>query len=360
MLLPGRARHTLLGMSESYVDWSLAKRTARRLVADGPKTTPGEAAAAVEDLRGAAMRARGPVAQTAQLDASVGPESPVHIVDRAAWIGVNIDSMQGIVDPVIDTLLARKKAGPAMRGVSAKIGGAETGALMAFVASKVLGQYDLGAHGNPSLLLVAPNIVSAERELDVDPSDFRLWVCLHEETHRVQFTAVPWLREHLIDRVRTLITDVVPDADALQDRLRGIAKSLPEAMRDGGGGLSDLFIDPAQRTEMANLTAIMSLLEGHADVVMDDVGPQVVPTVEEIRAKFNHRRKGVGSLDRVLRRLLGMEAKMRQYRDGAVFCRAVQDKVGVAGFNAVWTSPETLPTAAEIEAPADWVARVHG
>lgn len=108
------------------------------------------------------------------------------------------------------------------------------------------------------------------------------------------------------------------------------------------------------------MTAVMSLLEGHADVVMDDVGPQVVPSVEQIRARFDQRRKGRGSADRLLRRLLGLEAKMRQYRDGAVFCRAVQDAVGVDGFNQVWTSPDTLPTAREITEPALWLQRVHG
>ena len=104
----------------------------------------------------------------------------------------------------------------------------------------------------------------------------------------------------------------------------------------------------------------MSLLEGHADVVMDDVGPRVIPTVAEIRAKFQQRRLGAGNVDRLLRRLLGLEAKMRQYRDGAVFVRAVTDTVGVDGFNAVWTSPETLPLPEEIQQPDVWVRRVHG
>ena len=127
-----------------------------------------------------------------------------------------------------------------------------------------------------------------------------------------------------------------------------------------GAGLADLFTTPEQREQMARLTAIMSLLEGHADVVMDDVGPVLIPSVAEIRAKFTERRKGAGALDKILRRLLGLEAKMAQYRDGAVFVRGVQDRVGVDGFNAVWTSPDTLPLPEEIADPAAWVARVHG
>ena len=111
---------------------------------------------------------------------------------------------------------------------------------------------------------------------------------------------------------------------------------------------------------LARVTAVMSLLEGHADVVMDDVGPAHIPTVAQIRRTFTARRKGAGAPDRLLRRLLGLEAKMRQYRDGAVFVRGVHDAVGVEGFNAVWTSPETLPEPREIADPAAWVRRVHG
>ena len=344
----------------SYVDWGLASSTGRRLVSDGPKVSPAEASAAVEELRSAAARAHGPVAETARMDASAGADSPVHVVDRTAWIDVNIASMRAMMEPVIDKITAKKSAGRAARAVSSKVTGTETGALMSYVASKVLGQYDLAPDGRPSLLLVAPNVVSAERELGVDPSDFRLWVCLHEETHRVQFTAVPWLRDHMVSRVRDLLVDLVPDPATLQQRLQTILRELPGALREGGAGIADLVVTPAQREELAAVTAIMSLLEGHADVVMDDVGPQIVPSVEEIRARFDRRRKGAGGVDRLLRRLLGLEAKMRQYRDGAIFCRTVTERIGVDGFNAVWTSPETLPTAAEIESPLDWVARVHG
>jgi coenzyme F420 biosynthesis associated uncharacterized protein len=185
-------------------------------------------------------------------------------------------------------------------------------------------------------------------------------VCMHEETHRVQFTAVPWLRDHMVDRVRTLATDLVPDPESLQETLSRLSHQLPDAFRSGGAGLTDLITTPEQRAELAKVTAVMSLLEGHADVVMDEVGPQVIPSVAQIRERFNRRRKGVGAFDRMLRRLLGLEAKMRQYRDGAVFVREVTDTVGVDGFNRVWDSPDNLPLPAEIEKPASWVARVHG
>ncbi|MBO1766087.1 zinc-dependent metalloprotease [Allobranchiibius sp. GilTou38] len=344
----------------SYVDWDLARTTGRRLVSDGPETTAKDAAAVVADLRQAAANASQPVADTARMDTGGAARSDVHVVDRGGWIDVNVDSTAALLSPVLEKATAKKAAGPVAIAVGAKITGAQIGALLGFVAPKILGQFDLAPGGRPSLLLVAPNIVSVERELNVDPTDFRSWVCLHEETHRVQFTAVPWLRGHVIDRSRGLMTDLMPDPDDLQERLQHALKALPDAVRGGGNGLMDLFTTAEQREQLASLTAVMSLLEGHADVVMDDVGPKVVPSVAEIRRKFDQRRKGAGGVDRLLRRLLGLEAKMRQYRDGAVFCRAVIDKVGVDGFNAVWSSPDTLPSAREIEAPADWVARVHG
>ena len=210
--------------------------------------------------------------------------------------------------------------------------------------------------------------MQVERELDVDPHDFRLWVCLHEETHRTQFTAVPWLRDHIEGEIQEFLAETDIDPATLLDRIRQAAQSLVggpaaagrgAASDDGRACWSSSRPPPSGRSS-DRLTAVMSLLEGHADYVMDGVGPDVVPSVAEIREKFQQRRaSGAGRLDQALRRLLGLDAKMRQYRDGERFVRAVVDEVGMDGFNRVWTSPNTLPTKAEIAQPADWVARVH-
>jgi coenzyme F420 biosynthesis associated uncharacterized protein len=237
--------------------------------------------------------------------------------------------------------------------------GAEVGGILAWMSTKVLGQYDLAPDSTPRLLLVAPNIMTVERDLKVDPSDFRLWVCLHEETHRIQFTAVPWLRQHILDAARDVGTRLVPEPDQMSQRVQEILAALPGVIR-GETDITQVLATPEQRAKLAEVTAVMSLLEGHADVIMDDVGPSVIPTVATIRAKFQERRKGSGSVDRILRRLLGMDAKMAQYRDGAKFVRSVTDRVGRDGFNRVWESPEMLPKATEIPDPDAWVRRVHG
>ena len=346
----------------AYVDWEFAKTTGRTLVPAGPTVTRAEAEAEVAAIRAAARTAREPVADTARMQTP--PEAPdALVVDRATWISVNADSMSAMLDPTFDAMVA-KRGGNAPNATAVafggKVTGAEAGALLAFLSSKVLGQYDLAPGGNPALLLVAPNIMSVATELGVDRDDFRKWVCMHEETHRVQFTANPWLRDHLVEQARSLAVDMAPDPERLQEIAGRVAEKLPELFREGSTGLTDLFTTPEQREKLAGLTAVMSLLEGHADVVMDDVGPAHIPTVAHIRARFSERRKGAGAPDRVLRRLLGLEAKMRQYRDGAVFVRGVQERVGVDGFNAVWSSADTLPLAREIEEPEAWVRRVHG
>jgi coenzyme F420 biosynthesis associated uncharacterized protein len=195
-------------------------------------------------------------------------------------------------------------------------------------------------------------------------------VCLHEETHRTQFSAVPWLRDHIEGEIQSFLGETDLDASTVIERVRQAVQSFSGGAgqdgRDGqeaedGRSLVDLVQTPSQREILARLTAVMSLLEGHADYVMDGVGPEVVPSVAEIREKFTQRRaSGAGRLDQALRRLLGLDAKLRQYRDGERFVRAVVEEAGIDGFNRVWTSPNTLPTKAEIAKPADWVARVHG
>lgn len=344
----------------AYVDYSFAKKTGATLVKAGPQVSRDEANDIVADLRAAAAEANGPVSETSDLHAPEGAPA-VLVVDRPGWISANVDSFRALLDPVVDKLAARGKSSPGATAaaIGGKVTGAEMGGLLAFLSSKVLGQYDLAPGGNPRLLLVAPNIVATERKLKVDPHDFRRWVAMHEETHRLQFTAVPWLREHLVGESQALAVELAPTSADLAQRLQSLTRNLPEVYRSGEG-VGALFATPEQKARIARLTAVMSLLEGHADVVMDDVGPKVIPTVGEIRRKFDQRRSGSVGIDRVLRRLLGLEAKMRQYRDGASFVRGVTDAVGRDGFNVVWSAPDALPLPDEILDPAAWVARVHG
>jgi coenzyme F420 biosynthesis associated uncharacterized protein len=390
--------------TDELIDWSTAEATARRLVRPGPAVSPRQAEAAVAELRRSAQAAQGHVRTFTKLEIP-GDDSPVLVVDRPGWINANIEAVQQLSAPLAEKVHQwREGVDPsglrwATEAIGAKITGLELGSLLAYLSHRILGQYDpfgLGSGGGGRLLLVAPNIVRVERELGLDPTDFRLWVCLHEETHRVQFGAVPWLRDHILGEIGTLIAELEVEPTVFVERIRDVVRSAvgaatgsapprpdPEqseeplssrhaeepADRVGDAGapvtpsrrlsLLDVVRTPAQRVVIERLTAVMTLLEGHATYVMDGVGPLVVPSVAEISREFARRRSRVRlGPEGLLRRVLGLDAKMRQYRDGERFVRSVVDEAGIDGFNRVWTSPNTLPTQAEIQDPAAWIRRV--
>ncbi|WP_055488830.1 zinc-dependent metalloprotease [Streptomyces sp. WMMB 322] len=374
---------TSLGGVE-MVDWNLAVATATRLVRPGPEVTREEARAAVSELRRHAKASEEHVRGFTRMQPDRPSESdtPVLVVDRPGWVRANVAGFRELLSPLLEKVQERRAGTPGgavLGAVGGKVTGVEVGMLLSFLASRVLGQYETfapvtrdlpgGADGGGRLLLVAPNIVHVERELEVDPHDFRLWVCLHEETHRTQFASVPWLRDHIQGEIQAFLSETDMDPGTLLERLREVAQSLSgtrsqgtegEEQETGRAGLVELVQTPTQREILSRLTAVMSLLEGHADYVMDGVGPQVVPSVSEIREKFQKRRaKGAGRLDQALRKLLGLDAKLRQYREGERYVRAVVEELGMEGFNRVWTSPNTLPTKSEIASPADWIARMR-
>ncbi len=373
------------------VDWNLAVATATRLVRPGPEVDREQAREVVGELRRHAEASERHVREFTSMTPPDGtPDlggTPVLIVDRPGWIKANVAGFREVLRPLLDKMQARRANVPGSAVISAvggKVTGVEVGMLLSFLSSRVLGQYETFApatHDLPAgpatlepgtaqqgrLLLVAPNIVHVERELDVAPHDFRLWVCLHEETHRTQFSAVPWLRDHIEGEIQSFLAETEVDPATLLERVREALQSL--GGRDGAEGedrpevgrsMLEIVQTPTQREILSRLTAVMSLLEGHADYVMDGVGPEVVPTVAEIREKFQRRRQhGAGRIDLALRKLLGLDAKLRQYKDGERFVNAVVRQVGMTGFNRVWTSPNTLPTRQEIADPEKWVARVH-
>lgn len=361
------------------INWDLAAASAAKLTPAGPPLSAKEIATAVADLRVAAEASIGYVHQITGLDAAKDlRDSDLLIVDRASWAKANTQSFQALMAPALEHLARTRKdeLATASAALGGTVTGAQFGAILAFLSSKVLGQYDPfgparnGAGGR--LMLVAPNILAVERELNVEPADFRLWVCLHEQTHRVQFAAAPWLKDHMLAHISELAGGMLDKADGLSERLAKAAKGLASGgqpsddahsgaasqHRDSDNGILSLLQDPQDKARMSHLTAVMSLLEGHANVVMDAVDSSIVPSVKTIRRRFNARGKSRGPLEKFLRRVLGLDAKMRQYSDGARFVRRVVDRVGMEGFNSVWISAEHLPTEEEIHAPDKWIARM--
>lgn len=369
------AQSTPKGTKPVLVNWDLAAKTAANLAPAGPSMNSREIGEAVENLRLMADSSVPHVHEISKLEAARElRDSEVLVVDRASWAKANTQSFAVMMDPLLDALAAKQRADgkPAAPAMAGNVTGAQLGAVLAFLSSKVLGQYDpFAALAAPAdgvqpapggrLLLVAPNIITVERELKVDPADFRLWVCLHEQTHRVQFAAAPWLRHHMLAEVGKLGELLVGDTEKLGDRLMETAKQLgsrkksPEPSR---GGVLDMLQDPAQKAALSHVTAVMSLLEGHANVVMDGVDASIVPTVRTIRQRFNGRGKERGVLEKFIRNVMGLDAKMRQYSDGAKFVREVVAMAGMDGFNNVWDRAENLPTEEEIHSARLWVERM--
>jgi coenzyme F420 biosynthesis associated uncharacterized protein len=341
------------------VDWDLAVATARRLAPKGPDLPADETRAAVSMLRELARDAIAPVREVTGM---VAPESsPAVVVDRSGWIASNVEGMR-VVMSLWDEFAEKAEAAPAVvRGLGSRGTALQLGAVLGWMSGKVLGQYETFTEpGRPRrLLLVAPTIVHVEQQLQVPPRDFRFWVCLHEETHRVQFGAVPWLADYLTDRLTALLEASDLGARETMQRLVAFVYALIRSLRsDSDVSVVEAIQTPEQKVIFDELTALMSLLEGHADVVMDAVGPAVIPSVDLIRERFTARREQPGALDTIARKALGMDAKLRQYSDGAAFVRQVVDEAGMPGFNRIWTSPAHLPSRSEIHDPAAWLARV--
>ncbi|MBV9794944.1 MAG: zinc-dependent metalloprotease [Actinobacteria bacterium] len=352
------------------IDWDLAVSTGVRFARPGPQVSLAEARQTVAELRELSMAVERPVREVTKLQSKVAP-GKVAVVDRAGWIRGNVDGFRVVLDPLAEQLRQRTpaaSAGNLAMGIGSRVSGVQAGMILSYLSSRVLGQYELflppgtdenGAEPVGRLTLVAPNIVMVERELQVNPRDFRRWVCLHEETHRVQFTSVPWLRAYVQDQMSEFLLASDLDPGAILSRLRAAADAAVNAVRGGDGeSLIEAVQTPRQKEILARLTALMTLVEGHGDYVMDAVGPQVVPSVAEIREKFNTRRRTAGRVEQAIRRLLGIDLKMKQYADGSRFVKAVVDEIGMDGFNQIWESPETIPTMAEISDPHAWITRV--
>ena len=341
----------------SPIDYDLAVATARRFAPAPPQVSWDEASQIVTELRGLAVRAEEHVRGVTGL---VPPGEPLEatVVDRPGWAAANVEGFRVVLDPLA-AKLTEKSSNAVAAAATAKVAGVQMGSVLGWLSSKVLGQYEvfLPEQGTGRLVLVAPNIVETERRLGVDPSDFRLWVALHEVTHRTQFTAVPWMHAHVRAEVQALLSAAsLDDPSQLAARLKAVASGLPR-----GGSLIELLQTPEQKVVMDRVTAFMSLLEGHAEHVMDGVGPAVVPSVTQIRRKFDERRKETGGLlDRILRKALGMDLKALQYAEGKRFVDTAVRELGMPGFNRVWESPATLPTRDEIRQPMDWVRRISG
>ena len=409
---------TTQGTAAGLVDWRTVERLTA-LIPAGPSASRSARASSVAVLRRSAQEAPAWVARITGLNRAaqqVAETTRVSVVDRAGLVRASTRALRGLMEQV--------PAPPASEAVQL-VGAAEVAGAMSLLATRLLGQVvpaapsgtsghgdgsagpahpsgegdgegddvvtsgtaparDVTAGGgwdgaaSPHLLLVAPNVLAVRRQMDLDMLDLPAWVCLHEMTHAVQLAAAPWLGPYLSDSMRMVIGAVVEAAYGSADGARSAGGSRQErgsrprrgravrlAARAGRGRVLEGLMNVTDRAEVASLAAALTFLEGHAEVVLDDVHPNRMPSVHRLRAVLSRSRAadggigpgpGLGSL--LLHRLMGLEAKEAQYADGAAFVRSVVTRIGHEGLNAVWTDPELLPTPAELARPDVWVRRV--
>jgi coenzyme F420 biosynthesis associated uncharacterized protein len=352
------------GRAPDPVDWATARRVARLVAGRDPLADSYLAASLQTDFDALTVRAEEVVA------GYTGLRAPGHVsarvLDRRDWAESNITSMRSLLDPLMQRFGSRLANNP-FAPVSRRVAATELGGLLGYLAQRVLGQYDLlvpddaGAPaGGPgdAVYYVGANILSLEKRFAFRPADFRLWIAIHEVTHRAQFTGVPWMRGYFLGLVREALDMVDPDPRTM---LRAVSSAVDEVRAGRNpldeGGLVGLFASPAQRGVLGQVTALMSVLEGHGNVVMDDLGREHVAGQERMSRVLSQRRK-IGGLTGVLHKLLGIEQKMKQYEVGEGFVRGVYEIGGRSAFDAVWEAPENLPTVAELSEPARWLARV--
>ena len=333
------------------IDWGIAESLAG-VVAQEP---PGGTALA-GDLSAFTRDAIERVTAYTQLTPAREIPAP-EAIGRREWVRANLGSMRQIVAPLEAKL---PSSGP-MKAVAGALTGAEVGVLVGYLGQRVLGQYELvlvDAASPERLLFVAPNLRATARKLEVDEAQLVAWVAFHEVTHAVQFTGVPWLREHLAGLLQELLgsVDVEVDLGSLLKMDLTDLRALAERVKDGG--LVTLAAGPERMAIIDRMQAAMAVVEGHAEHVMDAVGEDALENLDELRAALDKRREDKPPAVRIIERLLGLEMKMRQYVLGKAFVDAVVAEGGIERLNRVWESPDHLPTLHEIELPEAWLARV--
>jgi coenzyme F420 biosynthesis associated uncharacterized protein len=351
-------------LSATAVDWDFAQRVARRVARNEPFIGS-------DAYRGLELGFDDLTAQAEHLVAAetglplLAGSARARVTDRSGWVGANVASLQRMLRPLTERFDA-KLTGSRLAPIGRRVAGAEVGALLGWMSTRVLGQYDLliveddRPEDQDIVYYVGPNLMALERRFAFPPEEFRLWVALHECTHRAQFTGVPWLRPHFLSMVDQLLGSVDPDPARLMDAL----KNAWQERRAGGrpldrGGLAAVLATPEQRETLDRIGGLMSLLEGHGDVTMNRAGEGRLPNAWRFERVLKARREQSRGLLKLLQRLVGLEAKLNQYAEGERFIAAVDAAGGRPLFDRVWQGPEWLPSLGEIREPQAWIARAQ-
>ena len=350
------------GDLDDPIDWDLARRVAVRTARREPYTAPRWRDGLAEDFADCTQQAEGLVAEFTGLRSLSGPARG-RVTDRVGWIEANLASFQRLLKPLAAKLGTGSDG--MLAPITRRVAGAELGVMLGWMSTRVLGQYDLliieddKPEDQDIVYYVAPNVVSLENKYAFDPAEFRLWLALHEVTHRAQFTGVDWMRPHFIGLVESVLDSVDPDPK----RIAAAVRRVVEARRRGedplaAAGIMALFASEAQVETLEQLAGLMSLLEGHGDVTMDRAGKGLVPSAPRFGRVMRRRRESVRGFAKVFQRVIGLDAKIKQYAEGEHFISSVEEAGGTALLDRVWEGPGNVPGIAEIRNPRDWVSRM--
>lgn len=361
------------GTSAGAVGWETAVRVATWVGGRTSSPAPYRPDLLQAEFADVTAQAEELVAACTGLRSADGPARG-RVTDRAGWVRANVAGFQRLLGPHLDRLdpasrlgglgpMATLLSGP-VSAVGRQASGTQMGLVLGWLSTRVLGQYDLlltedDPEDQDIVYYVGPNVVALERAHGFDPHQFRLWLALHEVTHRCQFTGIPWMRDHFVSLVNEGIGSLEPDPGHVADAVRRAAAEV----RAGRSPLAEhgalgLVATPEQLEGLQRIQALMSLLEGHGDITMDRAGAEAVPDAATFAEVLRKRRTSAHGLSRLLQQLLGIEAKLRQYQEGEQFIEAVEGVGGPDLLARAWDGPELLPTLDEIRHPLRWIERV--
>lgn len=341
------------------IDWVLAERIARYVAGSGDGRLPEADLVQLADESERRVTAYTGLVPIAPLPTPEG-------IGRPEWVKTNLGAMRLLLDPVLKQ--ADSRLGPLRPAVQIGIGlvlSTEVGAVVGYLAQRVLGQYELVLLDEavedrpPRLLFVLPNLGQAVQAFGAEEREFMTWVALHEVTHAVQFAGVPWLHPHLSSLVRELLQTAELRLDS-ERRLRVPSgqevRRVLSALRRGD--FISIVASPSERATIDRVQAVMAVIEGHAEHVMDAVAPDLLPSLPHLREALDRRRRSQSTLSRLVARLLGLDLKLRQYEQGKRFCDAIVQEGGTEALRRLFSSPESLPSLHELETPSAWLERM--
>ncbi len=346
------------------IGWDVAEKVAVRIAGREPLADSYHAHSLVPDFAELTAEAEALVAEATGLVSLAGP-ARARVTDRPGWVRANLASFRRMLSPLTGRLGERMPTNPVAARATRTLTGVEVGTLLGWMSTRVLGQYDLlvvddeTAAEQDFVYYVGPNVLALEKRFAFPPREFRLWLALHEVTHRAQFTGIPWLRGHFLSLVEASLGSIEPDPSRFLAALRRAAAEIKAGRNPlDEGGLVALLATPDQQEVLGRIGGMMSLLEGHGDVTMARAGAERIPSAERFARVLHQRRAQTSGVAKLVQKLVGLEAKLKQYEQGERFIEAVEAEGGPEYLARAWEGPELLPTLAEIREPASWMRRV--